>query len=259
MDETYLKLLDRLGQLNLESFDSAILTNLAKDLPLMVGVALVVAGAVSTLVGGQRYVFRLLLTPIAVVAGWAIAPHFAQAVHLSAKLAAYAGAGLLGLGALAWPPSVLFLAFGALGGSIGGELAGEKDFWVGFIPGFILGGTLSLVVSRIVAVVVSSALGGVMFVLGLLTLVSFTRLAGLVFGLPTLSLGLAGCVAVAGMAFQFKFAPADDEESRAKKKAKKLKDKELSKEAKARDKRFKQYGKKVDEATKRQRAAEKDE
>ena len=46
-----LKLLDKLGSLRLESFDSAILTNLAKDLPLMVGVALVVAGLVSTLVG----------------------------------------------------------------------------------------------------------------------------------------------------------------------------------------------------------------
>jgi hypothetical protein len=151
---------------------------------------------------------------------------------------------------------VLFLGFGALGGGVGGELAGESDFWIGYIPGFILGGTLSLVVARVVAVLVSAALGGAMFVLGLLTLISYTRLAGLVFGFPTLSLGLAGCVAITGMAFQFKYAPADDEEARAKKKAQKLKDKELAREAKERDKRFKQYGKKVDEASRRQREAE---
>ncbi|MGC4114871.1 MAG: hypothetical protein QM765_09740 [Myxococcales bacterium] len=256
MFDSFLKLLDKLGQLRLESFDASILTNTAKDLPLMVGVALVVAGLVSTLAGGQRYVFRLILTPIAVIAGYTLAPHFATTVHLSPKLAAYAGAGLLGLGAVIRPPTVLFLAFGALGGSVGGELAGEKDFWVGFIPGFILGGTLSLVVSRIVAVLVSAAMGGVMFVLGLLTLISFTRLAGLVFGYPTLSLGLAGCIAVTGMAFQFKFAPADDEAARSKRKANKLKDKELAREAKERDKRFKQYGKKVDEARKRQQESE---
>ncbi|HEY3450690.1 MAG TPA: hypothetical protein VGK67_30315 [Myxococcales bacterium] len=255
---TYLKLLDKLGQLRLETLDPSALVNIAKDLPLMVGVALVVAGLVSTLVGGQRYVFRLILTPIAVMAGYTLAPQLAQMVHLSPKLASYAGAGLLGLGAVIWPPTVLFLAFGALGGSVGGELAGEKDFWVGFIPGFILGGTLALVVSRIVAVLVSAAMGGVMFVLGLLTLLSFTRLAGLVFSVPTLSLGLAGCIAVTGMAFQFKFAPADDDEARAKKKANKLKDKELAVEAKARDKRFKQYGKKVDAATKRAKEEAKD-
>ena len=253
MFETFLKLLDKLGKFNPDGLDTSILGNVAKELPLPVGVALVVAGLVATLVGGRRYVFRLILTPIAIVAGYSIAPHFATLVHLSPKLAAYAGAGALGLGALLWPPSIMFLAFGALGGSVGAELAGEKDQWIGFIPGFILGGSLALIVSRIVAVLVSAAMGGIMFVVRLLTLVSFTRAAGLVFGAPTISLGLAAGIAVTGMAFQFKFAPADDDEARAKKKAAKMKNKEIAVQDKARDKRFKQYGKKADAASKRRK------
>jgi hypothetical protein len=256
--ETYLKLLDKLGQLGPESLDASVFLNVAKELPLPVGAALVVAGIVSALLGGRHYVFRLILAPIAILAGWAVAPHFAATVHLSPKLAAYAGAGLMGLGALAWPPSVMFVAFGSLGASVGGELAGDKDYWVGFIPGFILGGLLAVIVARIVAVLVSAALGGVMLVIGVLNLLSFTRLSGLVFSAPTLSLGLAACVAVMGMAFQFKFAPADDDDSRAKRRADKSKQKELAGEAKARSKRFKQYDKRAEEASKKRKATAED-
>lgn len=259
MFETFLKLLDKLGKIDPAGIDASILLNVAKELSLPVGVALVVAGIVSALVGGRRLVFRVILAPIAVLAGWALGPQLANLAHLSPKLAAYLGAGVLGAGAVLWPPSIMFLAFGALGGSLGAELAGEKDQWIGFIPGFLLGGSLALIVSRIVAVLVSAAMGGVMFTVGLYTLLSFTGLANLAFSAPSISLGLAACIAVVGMAFQFKFAPADDDEARAKKKAAKLKQKEIAVQDKARDKRFKQYDKKAAAAAKRPKFTADDE
>lgn len=255
MFNQFLKLLDRLGQLDLSALDASKLTDIAKDVPFPIGVALTVTGLIACLVGGRRYPFRFLLAPFAVAAGFAAGPKLASLVHLAPKFTSYAAAGLLGLGAVVWPPLVLFAALGLLGGSVGAELAGEKDFWLGFVPGFVLGGILGLAFARVMAVIVSSAIGGVMFVLGLLTLLSFTKAAGLAFSAPILAAGLAGCTAVAGMAFQFKFSPEDDQEARDKRKAEKRRDKEFAADAKARAKRFKQYDKKAEAASKRQKAS----
>jgi hypothetical protein len=241
MFDTYLKLLEKLGQVDLSSgLDASRLVNAARELPLPLGVALVVAGLVSCLAGGRRYVFRLVLAPLAIAAGLAFGPKAAPLLHLSPTLSSYLAAGLVGTTALLLPPAILFVAFGALGALLGAELAGENDYWLGFIPGFVVGGALSLALHRILAVMVSSLVGAGMFVLGLLTLISFTPLAPMVFGAPVLSLGLAGCVAVASLAFQFKFSGPTDEE-RDKARADKRKAKDLKVDAKARDKRFKEY------------------
>jgi hypothetical protein len=245
MFETYLRLLDKLGQFDVSGgFDPARFVALAHELPLPVGVALVIAGLVACLFGGRRYLFRLVLAPMAIAAALALAPKAAPLVHLAPKLASYLAAGLAGGAAVLFPPLVLFVAFGALGALVGAELAGQQDYWIGFIPGFVLGGALSIVLHRVVAVVVSSLIGAAMFVLGLLTLISFTPLSSLVFGAPVLSLGLAGCVAVAAMGFQFKFGGPSDED-REKARAEKFKAKELKADAKARDKRFKAYGRRA--------------
>ena len=256
MLDTFQKLLDRLGRIKLESvgtFDVSQITGLARELPLLAGVMLLVAGTVATLVGGRRLVFRFLLAPLAALAGYALAPPFAATVHLSPPTAAYAAAAILGLAALLWPPLVVFLAFGALGGNAGAELRGDKDRWVGIVPGFLVGGLLGVLFSRAIAVIGSAVLGATMLVLGLLNLISFTRLSGLAFGYPVVAVGLAGCIAVFGIAFQYKFSPAEDAESRAKRKAKKLEQRQLEADAKARDKRFKEYGRKADRAANRER------
>jgi hypothetical protein len=244
MFEQFLKILDALGQINLSpGLDPGKLVGLAKDLPLPVGIALVVAGLIACLLGARPIIFRIVLTPVAAMAGFALAPKAAVLLHLSPKMISYAGGVLGGVCAAVWPPIILFLAFGAVGASVGSELAGEKDFWIGFIPGFLLGGLLAIVVTRILSVIVSSILGAVMFVVGLLTLISFTRLADLIFGAPVLSAGLMGCVAIAAMAFQFKFSPNEDEREKAQ--AEKRKQKELDADAKVREKRFKKYDKKA--------------
>jgi hypothetical protein len=243
MFETYLRLLEKLGGLSPIDFDGEHLVAVAKELPLPVGIALVGAGLVACLLGGRRFIFRLVLAPIAVAAAFALAPKAAVLLHLAPKTASWIVAGLAGTTAVVFPPAILFAGFGVAGALAGGELAGSQDYWVGFIPGFVIGGALALIMHRIIAVVVSSLIGAAMFVVGLLCLISFTRLASLILGAPILSLGLAGCVAVAAMAFQFKFGPADDEE-REKARLEKLKEKEIRADDKARDKRFKEYGKK---------------
>ncbi|MBI5543467.1 MAG: hypothetical protein HY901_06230 [Deltaproteobacteria bacterium] len=185
---------------------------------------------------------RILLAPLAILGGYALGPRAAPLVHLSPQYASHLAAGVAGTCALIWPPCVLFLAFGALGGLAGGELSGQQEYWIGFIPGFLLAGVLALVIARIVAVAVSSVLGALMLVGGLLRVVSITRLAPLVDGALALWVGLAGCMAIVAMAFQFRFNPSEDESGRAQRKADKLKQKELKVEDKAREKRFKQYG-----------------
>jgi hypothetical protein len=246
MFEKYLQILDKLGGLNLSAieFDPGRFVALAKDLPLGVAIALTIAGLIACLLGARRYVFRILLAPLAIAVGLALGPKATPLLHVSPKLASYIAGGAGGTAALLFPPVVLFCCFGILGALLGAELAGPQDYWIGFIPGFILAGALSLIVHRIVAVLVSSLIGAAMFVLGLLGLVSFTSFAPLIFGAPVLCLGLAGCVAVVAMGFQFKFGPSSDEE-REKARSNKLRDKELAKDAKARTKRFKEYDKRA--------------
>lgn len=241
MFDTYLKLLDKLGGAQGVDFDATAFVALAKDLPLFLALAMTVAGLITCLLGGRPVVLRLIMTPVAALVAFALAPRAAGFVHLAPKMASYVAAGLAGLAAAVWPPIVLFVAFGALGATIGGELAGEADYWLGFIPGFLLGGVVAIVVNRIVAVIVSSLIGAALFVLGLLGLSTYTPLGPMLFGAPVLSLGLTGCVAIAAMAFQFKFTP--NEEEAAQRRADKVKDKELKVEDKARAKRFKKYDK----------------
>lgn len=249
MFETYLSFVDRLSRFDTPDLEPGRLVGLAKELPLSAGVALVVAGAIACLAGGRRHVFRLVLAPIAITIAWAMGPKIAQHVHLAPKLASYAAAGAAGLASVVWPPLVVFAVFGAIGASVGGELAGPQEYWIGVVPGFLLGGVLSIALHRFISVVVSSVLGATALVLGLLTLVSFTRLAPLAFSAPVLLLGLIGCVTVGALAFQFKFPPPTDEE-REKERAERMEARQRKADAKVREKRFKKYDKRAADAEK---------
>ncbi len=228
-------------------FDPEGWVALHKSIPLWLGGGLVAFGLLACLFGSHKILFRAVLTPLALVLGLRLGPQLAELAHLklSAQLSRQLAAALLSAAALAYPPIVLFLGFGALGGLLGGEIAGNDDYWMGFGPGFFIGGLLAVALEKIVAVIVSSLIGAATFVLGLITVASATSLGGLATRWPTIDVAAAAALAVLSMAYQFRFGPREKGDERIdEEKIKKRRAKEKEAEDAARMKRFEEYARK---------------
>lgn len=203
--------LHRLERLELPYINLDRLVYLARDISWPLGGALIVSGCLACLFGGRRLVFRVLLAPLAAGAAYALVPEFAHLIPMSLKSASYIVALAAGILALISPSLILFLGIGLVGGLVGFRLIGKYGdgslaFLSSFLPPFALAGALAIVFFRFVSVFISSVFGAAMLMLGVLTIASYTRLHSFVFSIPEIALGVAGCVSVAAMFFQFKFA-----------------------------------------------------
>lgn len=195
--------------------DFASWVELHRSIPLGLGVAMVAVGLFACAFGNRPIAFRLLIAPLAAAAGWRLAPALAPSLHVTSALAASAGAGLLGAGALAWPPAFLGAALGLFGGLAGGALAGRADYWAGFVAGFLLLGVVGIAAQRLLAVAISAIAGSALLVLGTLSALSYTSLGATAASFPSIDAAAAGCLAVVSMVFQLRYGETEEDRHRA--------------------------------------------
>ena len=215
-------------------------------LPLWGGAVALVLGVLMALFGGRR-LFRLVAAPL----GALIAQIWAAtlATHLgfgnNARQIVLGATVVLALAGLAWPPVVVFFAFGVPAGLIGGQLAGNADWFLGFGPGFLLGGGLGVVMHRLVGAILSAALGAWLAVLGLLAVLHpFISAVNWLAANPVFVICVAACFAIAGGVFQI-FVRPSEEEARAKRIEGKL-NKRKAREQKALEARWEKYKQRSD-------------
>jgi len=242
-----LELLQTLSQARLPfAFDPGRLVALHRKIPLGAGGVLIGAGLLACFFGGGPIAFRFVLAAPLAAGGWLLGPKLASMLGLAPKMVQPGAAAALGLAALAYPPALIFFAFGVAGGLLGGELAGQQDYWLGFLPGFLLAACFSLPLQRFVSMLLASLIGASALTLGLVTVLANTRFAGLVTGSPALTVAAALCIAIASLVYQMRFTPTEEE--REQRRAERQKEKHLAEDAKQREKRFKAYDKKATEA-----------
>ncbi|MGI5863553.1 MAG: hypothetical protein ACOX6T_16065 [Myxococcales bacterium] len=239
--EELTELLGFLSQLSAGiGFDPARLVALHKSIPLAVAGLMVGAGLLTCLFGSGRVAFRFVLLAPALAAGYLLGPALGRLLHLTPAAATYAAAGALGTLALAYPPGLLALGTGACGGWLGSELVDKPDYWIGFAPGFLLGGATGLFAGRFLSIVVSGLVGAASLSLGAITLLAATPFGRLATGFPSIAVAMAGCLAVLSVAYQLKYSPTEEELE--KRRAERAHQKQIDRDAKEREKRFKRYG-----------------
>lgn len=186
---------------------------LYRYLPLWGGLVCLGLGVLMLLFGGGR-LFRLVAAPVGALVAtlWAatLATRFGFQAH--EKMIVTVATVALGAGGLLLPPVVLFFAFGVPTGLAVGTLVGNTDWLLGFAPGFMVGGALGVVLHRPVSAVLSAAVGGWVFVLGLLASVTpFTSVLSVLVSSPVTAVCLAGACALAGSVYQLFVRPAPEE------------------------------------------------
>jgi hypothetical protein len=217
------------------------IVSLHQKIPTWAAGPIAVAGLMTCLFGSRKTAFRVVLAVPMALLGWKFGPQLAEAVHLAPAQAGHGASGVLGLLSLACPAAIFFLAGGVGGALLGAELVEKSDYLMGAVPGFVLAGTLAAFASRFLAILVSGIVGAACLSLGTVTLLSTTRLAGLVLGFPSIVVAAACCIVVGSIAYQLKFAPSEEEIAR--KRAEQARQRELLRDSRDREKRFKQYGK----------------
>ncbi|ABF89925.1 MULTISPECIES: hypothetical protein [Myxococcus] len=181
-------------------------------LPMWAGIVCCVAG-VTLLVAGGGKLFRVLAGPIGAVLGLLWTPVLVMKLGLPdvAKMSTIAAAVLMALGFLL-PTAITFLGVGVPLGLVAGQIAGQQDFLLGFAPGFIIGGLAGAMLQRPVAVMVASAVGAWMFVIG--ALAALHQVGGVVQAVASKPWGViiaAGLFAVAGAVYQLAVRPSPEE------------------------------------------------
>ena len=238
--EELTELLGLLSRLKLAlGFDPARLVALHKAVPLWTAGLMVGAGLLTCMFGSGKLAFRFVLLVPALAAGYALGPWIAKTLHLAPTLATYGATGGLALLALAFPPAFIGLGVGLGGGLLGGELVSEADFWMGFLPGLLIAGGVGFVAARFLSMVISGIVGAASLSLGAVALLTVTPLGGLAVGFPSLTVAAAAGLAVLSIAYQVRFTPTEEEVE--KRRAEKAHQKQLTLDAKERDKRFKKY------------------
>ena len=181
-------------------------------LPMWAGNVCCVAG-VTLLVAGGGKLFRVLAGPIGAVLGLLWTPILVMKLGLPdvTKMATIAAAVLMALGFLL-PTAITFLGVGVPLGLLAGQIAGQQDFLLGFAPGFIIGGLVGAMLQRPVAVMVASAVGAWMLVIG--ALAALHQVGGVVQVVASKPWGViiaAGLFAVAGAVYQLAVRPSPEE------------------------------------------------
>lgn len=175
-----------------------------RSAPVPVGVIAALLGVV-LLFRGRGTLFRLVAGPLGAVLGatWT-QPLLARfgATGNAAQLTSASTVALALLG-FAYPPAVMFFAFGIPAGLLTGQLAGPNDWLIGFGPGFLVGGALGVVFYNSVSSVLAAGFGAWLVVEGLMAaLAPFTSAVGFFAGNPIPTLSLMGCLALAGGSYQ---------------------------------------------------------
>ncbi|MFP2930280.1 hypothetical protein ACLESO_34810 [Pyxidicoccus sp. 3LG] len=195
-----------------ETFNPSGWVGIYRLLPMWAGIVCCVVGVTLLLAGGGR-LFRVLAGPIGGILGmWCTRvvstklglPEFS---HLPAIVASV----LMALGFL-FPPAITFVGLGVPLGLIAGQIAGPQDFLLGFAPGFIIGGLVGALLHRVVSVLVASAVGAWVLVIG--ALAALHQFGGLVAAVASRPWGVivaAGLFAVAGAVYQLAVRPSPEE------------------------------------------------
>jgi hypothetical protein len=210
-------------------------------IPVYGGLIAVVLGVLMMLFGG-RQLFRMVAGPLGALIAMVWAVPLAQRMGFGANLRQVSVVAPIALfiTGLAWPPAVVFFAFGIPAGLIGGQIAGNNDWILGFGPGFFVGGAIGVVMHRLVGAILSAAAGAWLTVLGLLAVMNpFISAAGWLANSPVAVLSVAGCFAIAGAVFQIFVRPS--EEQAASDKIERTLAKKKAKEQKALEERWEKY------------------
>ncbi len=210
-------------------------------LPVWGGLVAIALGVLMMLFGG-RHLFRLIAGPLGALIAtlWAVPLAQRLGLAVSFKQVANVSMAVLFVAGIAFPPAVVFFAFGIPAGMLGGELAGANDWIMGFGPCFLVGGGIGVVLHRVVGALLSAAIGAWVTMLGLLaTLVPFAPPVAWFAANPIAVLSLAAIFAIAGGVFQI-FVRPSEEEARSRKIEKGIA-KKKAKEQKALQDRWEKY------------------
>jgi hypothetical protein len=223
------------------SFDPAGWVSLYRHLPMWGGIIAVAVGVVLLLFGGGK-AFRLVAGPIGAVAGSLWAPVIVGKLGITGaegRVGVIAAVLLAGIG-FAFPPGVVFFAFGLPAGLFAGEMAGSADWLLGFVPAFLLVGALAAAVHRHIGAVAASLAGAWLLVIGMLA--ALHQVGGLVEAVASQPWGVivaAALFAVAGSVYQLAVR-ANPEEAEALR-LERLRAKKKLEEKKALEKRWANY------------------
>jgi hypothetical protein len=232
--------MERLAQFfgPLRTWDPSQWVFFADRLPLPVAIMLIVAGALIALYASFQ-MFRFVAAPLGAVIGLEVGSSAASFLHVKPDLAALVAGGALGVMGGVFPPLLVFIAFGGLGGSIATRLVDPGDFWLAFLPGFFLCGGASMFALRTVEAIVSGVVGGALILWGLMRVFGLSATLAQV---PSLALGLLGMACLAAVVFQLKVRPTPEEAETAK--AERIAIKRKKTEDRVRMERFATYTKK---------------
>jgi hypothetical protein len=218
---------------------------LYRYLPLGAALLAIAVGLVMLLLGG-RALFRLVAGPLGALIATIWAGSLATRLGFAAQAPAITTGAtiILAFCGFAYPPIVVFVAFGVPSGLLAGQLAGPTDWMLGFGPGFMVGGAIGVVMHRLVGAIVSSAAGAWVITLGLMAaLAPFVGAVTWLAANPVVVLSIAGCMGVAGFSYQtfIRLSPEEAEKLRHEKAMQKKRKKENDEL----EKRWSKYGKKA--------------
>jgi hypothetical protein len=222
-------------------FDPLGWVGVFRFLPVWGGLLAMVVGVLMMLFGG-RALFRLIAGPLGALIAtiWAVPLAQRLGLNVSLRQVSLIATAVLFVAGVAFPPAVVFFAFGVPAGLLGGELAGPNDWALGFGPAFLVGGGLGVVMHRVVGAVLSAAVGAWVTMLGLLaTLVPFVPPVGWFAENPVAVICLAAIFAIAGGVFQIFVRPSEEEAKN--RKLEKAIAKKKAKEQKALEERWAKY------------------
>ncbi len=205
-------------------------------LPVWAGLLAIVFGGLMLFFGRGR-LFRIVAVPLGAAIGliWfaAIAQRFGLTAPASqVTLGAAIVMALLGL---AFPPGVVFFAFGMPIGLLAAQLVGPTDWLLAFMPGLIIGGAVGVVLHPIVSSLLSAVIGAWSMVIGFLAMLGpFVNAVDGVAQNPLVIFSVVGCFTIAGAGYQLMVRGSDEDVDKSKREQhmlkKKLKeDRELKK------------------------------
>src|SRR5438552_1192755 len=132
------------------SMDIAAWVATYRLIPVLIGIPLILIGALIALFGG-RYAPRAICALVGTVAAVMFIPmlmfHF-PLLKLNLGVVTVVGALIGGVGGLLFPPVGVFVAAGLPIGLLVGQLVGTEDWAAGFFPGLLLAGGLAAAVGR---------------------------------------------------------------------------------------------------------------
>ena len=218
-----------------QTFNPSGWVGIYRLLPMWGGIVCCVAGVTLLLVGGGR-LFRVLAGPIGGVLGllWTqvvVTKLGLPAEMLGGRLPTVIAVVLLAMGFL-FPPAITFLGLGVPLGLVAGQIAGPQDFLLGFAPGFIIGGLVGALLHRQVSVLVASAVGAWVLVIG--ALAALHQFGGIVAAVASRPWGVivaAGLFAVAGAVYQLAVRPSPEQADKERAERERLKQRQAEQRA----------------------------